>query len=154
MLGTILPGIQLYTYKIIPQEYYTAVVSGMTVDSAHLLFFFPSFDITRKTNQNKPPGKIKQPEPGEKRQLLQQEMTRHVNQGRSILVYKSGTFNGGPGSIWIPQNKKTHQRTANFFLIFLLAQRVKKQERAAYIHGPPRHVKQLWGVRSQLVVLF
>lgn len=40
MLGTILPAIQLYTYKIIPQEYYTAVVSGMTVDSAHLLFFF------------------------------------------------------------------------------------------------------------------
>lgn len=40
MLGTILPAIQLYTYKIIPQEYYTAVVSGMTVDSTHLLFFF------------------------------------------------------------------------------------------------------------------
>lgn len=44
-------------------------------------------------------------------------MTRHVNQGRSILVYKSGTFNGGQGSIWIPQKKK-QQRTATFFLNF------------------------------------
>lgn len=52
-------------------------------------------------------------------------MTRHVNQGRSILVYKSGTFNGGPGSIWIPQKKK-HQRTANFFLIFFFGTTCKK----------------------------
>lgn len=48
MLGTILPGIQLYTYKIIPQEYYTAVVSGMTVDSAHLLFFFPLLTLQER----------------------------------------------------------------------------------------------------------
>lgn len=48
MLGTILPGIQLYTYKIIPQEYYTAVVSGMTVDSAHLLVFFPLLTLQER----------------------------------------------------------------------------------------------------------
>lgn len=53
-------------------------------------------------------------------------MTRHVNQGRSILVYKSGTFNGGPGSIWIPQKKKKHHRTANFFLIFFFGTTCKK----------------------------
>lgn len=48
MLGTILPSIQLYTYKIIPQEYYTAVVSGMTVDSTHLLFFFPLLTLQER----------------------------------------------------------------------------------------------------------
>lgn len=39
-------------YGTNPQLYYTAVVLGMTTDSFHLLFF-SSFDITRKTNQNK-----------------------------------------------------------------------------------------------------
>lgn len=49
MLGTILPAIQLYsTYKIIPQEYYTAVVSGMTVDSTHLLVFLPLLTLQER----------------------------------------------------------------------------------------------------------
>lgn len=48
MLGTILPAIQLYTYKIIPQEYYTVVVSGMTVDGAHLLFFLPLLTLQER----------------------------------------------------------------------------------------------------------
>lgn len=46
--GYILPAIQLYTYKIIPQEYYTAVVSGMTVDSAHLLVFLPLLTLQER----------------------------------------------------------------------------------------------------------
>lgn len=52
-------------------------------------------------------------------------MTRHVNQGRSILVYKSGTFNGGPGSIWIPQKKNTTGLLI-FFLFFFFGTTCKK----------------------------